>query len=75
MTKPTFKEELRYQEAEVIRKKRPFSKTQWVAMGTDAKGLWVETFYSSTNKFEAQRCVEVLTATRLRCHVSVLERA
>jgi len=75
MSKPTFKEELRYQEAEVIRKKRPFSKTKWVAMGTDAKGLWVETFYSSTNKFEAQRCVEVLTSTRFRCHVSVLERA
>lgn len=75
MTKPTFKEELRAIEVELIRQKRPFSKTKWLAMGTDASGFWIETFYSSTNKFEAQRCVEILTATRLRCRVSVLDRA
>lgn len=68
------KQELIEIERTIIRKKHWYARTRWVAMGVDANGPWMETFYSSKRRHEAMRMIEKLTSERYKCELFVLDK-
>jgi uncharacterized protein YebE (UPF0316 family) len=68
------KHEVRELERMIIRKKRWYARTRWVAMGIDGNGPWVEVFYSSKRRHEAMRAIEKLTEERYKVELFVLDK-